>query len=71
VQFFFTGDDTFRFNEEVFEVPETGFYTTDANTDYAIRFPDEAKKESPDKPFFPYIAYNVPHYPLQAPKKRC
>ena len=66
---FFTGDDTFRLNEEKFEVPKTGFYTTDANTDYAIRFLDEAKKESPDKPFFLYIAYNAPHYPLQAPKE--
>ena len=66
---FFTGDDTFRFNEEKFEVPKKGFYTTDANTDYAIRFLDETHKESPDKPFFLYIAYNAPHYPLQAPKE--
>ena len=62
---FFTGDNTFRLDDEPFEVPKQGFYTTDANTDYAIRFLDEADR---DKPFFLYIAYNAPHYPLQAPR---
>lgn len=66
---FFTGDDTFRLNEEVFEVPKQGFYTTDANTDYAIQFLDEVHKSDPDKPFFLYIAFNAPHYPLQAPRE--
>lgn len=59
---FFTGDDTFRLNGEPFVVPETGFYTTDAKTDYALKFLDEAKAE--DKPFLLYLAYNAPHYPL-------
>ena len=64
---FFRGDDTFRLNGKPFKVPEKGFYTTDANTDYALTFLDEA--EGTDKPFFLYIAYNAPHYPLQAPKE--
>ncbi len=59
---FFTGDDTFRLDGKTFEVPEQGFYTTDANTDYAIEFLDEAKQA--EKPFFLYLAYNAPHYPL-------
>jgi len=63
---YFTGDKTFRLDEEPFEVPSEGFYTTDANTDYAIRFLEEASKK--DKPFFLYMAYNAPHYPLQAPR---
>ncbi|MFK7765789.1 MAG: arylsulfatase [Mariniblastus sp.] len=66
---FFWGDDTFRLNGEKFEVPKTGFYTTDANTDYAIKFLDKAHTATPDKPFFLYIAYNAPHYPLQAPEE--
>lgn len=66
---FFWGDDTFRINGEKFDVPKTGFYTTDANTDYAIEFLDQAHRKSPEKPFFLYIAYNAPHYPLQAPKE--
>lgn len=62
---FFTGDNTFRLDDEKFDVPAKGFYTTDANTDYAIEFLDEADK---DQPFFLYIAYNAPHYPLHAPE---
>ena len=63
---FFTGDETFRLNQEPFEIPEKGFYTTDANTDYALQFLDEADS---DRPFFLYVAYNAPHYPLQAPRE--
>jgi len=61
---FFRGDNSFRLGEEPFKVPAEGFYTTDANTDYAMQFLDEAARK--DKPFFLYIAYNAPHYPLQA-----
>jgi arylsulfatase len=63
---FFTGDNTFRLDEKPFKVPASGFYTTDADTDYAIQFLDDTKTT---KPFFLYIAYNAPHYPLQAPKE--
>ena len=63
---YFRGDDTFRLNDKKFEVPESGFYTTDAVTDYAIKFLNDSRNESPDKPFFLYVAYNAPHYPLQA-----
>ena len=41
------------------------WYTTDLWTDYGIRFIDEALAEK--KPFFLYLAYNAPHFPLQAP----
>ena len=44
--------------------PEKDFYTTDAFTDYAIGYLDEYKNE--DKPFFLYMAYNAPHYPMHA-----
>jgi arylsulfatase A-like enzyme len=64
---YFIGNNTFRLDEEPFKVPKKGFYTTDANTDYAIRFLDEASRK--DKPFFLYMAYNAPHYPLQAPRE--
>ena len=65
---FFTGDKTFRLDGKPFAVPKKGFYTTDAITDYSIRFVDEALREE-NKPFFLYVAYNAPHYPLQAPKE--
>ena len=64
---FFHGDNTFRLNGEVWNDFDDDFYTTDANVDYSIRFIDEALQQ--DKPFFHYIAFNAPHYPLQAPKE--
>jgi arylsulfatase len=65
------GDKTFRDGREVFDTfgKNTGeFYTTDAMTDYAIKYINEWEKED-DKPFALYIAYNAPHSPLQAPKE--
>ena len=41
------------------------FYTTDAFTDHAIRFIAEEKAEK-DRPFFLYLAYTSPHWPLHA-----
>ncbi|MGB2824418.1 MAG: arylsulfatase [Phycisphaerae bacterium] len=64
---FFLGDNTFRLNGEPFKVPRSGFYTTDAMTDHAVRFLDEAAGTG--KPFLLYLAYNAPHYPLQAPRE--
>lgn len=46
--------------------PEGEYYTTDAFTDQAIRFIQEQNDE---KPFFLYLAYNAPHWPLQAKKE--
>lgn len=40
------------------------FYTTDAYTSEAIKFLDNYKKGG--DPFLLYVAYNAPHYPLQA-----
>ncbi len=45
--------------------PEGEYYTTDAFTDNAIRMIKEQKDE---KPFFLYLAFNAPHWPLQAKK---
>ncbi|MBN2311042.1 MAG: arylsulfatase [Candidatus Hydrogenedentes bacterium] len=39
------------------------FYTTDAFTGHALRFIDE---QDDDAPFFLYLAYNAPHWPLNA-----
>tara|TARA_B100001123_G_scaffold439607_1_gene576810 strand:+ start:682 stop:2337 length:1656 start_codon:yes stop_codon:yes gene_type:complete len=66
---FFAGDNTFRMNGEVWNDFEKikDFYVTDANIDYSIEFLENALQE--DKPFFHYIAFNAPHYPLHAPKE--
>ena len=42
------------------------YYTTDAFTDYAIRFIGEEQAEKEKPPFFLYLAYNAPHWPIQA-----
>jgi arylsulfatase len=44
---------------------EGKFYATDAITDYALDFLADARRG--DKPFFMYLAYNAPHFPLHAP----
>jgi arylsulfatase len=43
------------------------FYATDAITDYALQFIGQARSAG-DDPYFLYLAYNAPHFPLQAPK---
>ncbi len=68
---YFIGDNTFRLNGQKWEVPETingrPFYTTHAVADFAIDFLEEATNSN--KPFLLYVAFNAPHYPLQAPEK--
>jgi len=66
---FFKGDKTFRLNGKPWSDFGDDFYTTDANIDFATRFLDESIKETPDKPFFLYIAHNAPHYPLHVRKE--
>ncbi len=68
---FFTGDGSFRLNGEPWPVPEKlngrPFYTTHAIGDFALDFLEEAT--ATDKPFLLYVAFNAPHYPLQAPEQ--
>ena len=64
---YFLGNKFFRLDHANFDVPSKGFYTTDAFTDYAINFISGARRDSPARPFFLYLAYNAPHAPLQAP----
>jgi len=42
------------------------FYYTDAITDNAVAFINEHFEETPDKPFFIYIAYTAAHWPMHA-----
>ena len=39
------------------------FYYTDAISDNAVRFLQQHDAESPDKPFFMYVAYTAAHWP--------
>jgi arylsulfatase len=41
-----------------------GFYSSDVFGDYSLDFLAEARKQK--KPFFQYLAFNAPHFPLHA-----
>lgn len=47
---------------------EGEFYATDAITYHALDFLDLAR-ETPDQPWFLYLAHPAPHFPLHAPKE--
>lgn len=66
---FFDPDHLIRLpaDREKREYPEGEFYATDAVTDYALDFLELAR-ETPEKPWFLYLAYHAPHFPLHAPK---
>ncbi|AQQ71019.1 Arylsulfatase [Limihaloglobus sulfuriphilus] len=51
------------------EVWENGRYLTELITERAVGYFNDLAKKSPDKPFFSYIAYTDPHYPMHAPGK--
>ncbi len=42
------------------------WYATDAYTDRAIGYIRELRESDPDKPFFLYLPYTAPHWPLHA-----
>jgi len=46
-------------------IPDKSFYATDTFTDWALEWLDE--KQDTEEPFFLYMAYNAPHWPLLAP----
>jgi len=46
---------------------EPGHYLTDAISDEMGGFIDEHFADTPDAPFFGYLAYTAPHWPLHAP----
>ncbi len=48
------------------EYAKDAFYSTDAFADYAIDFIGDGKS---GQPWFQYLAFNAPHFPLHAPEK--
>ena len=46
--------------------PKGVFYATDGVTDHAIDFLSQALRK--ERPWFLYLAFNAPHFPLHAPK---
>jgi arylsulfatase A-like enzyme len=46
--------------------PNSGYYTTRAIVDHAIRCLQEHAAKFPDRPFFHYLCFTAPHFPLHA-----
>lgn len=51
-------------NDKPYTPPKKGFYMTDAITEDAVHVLEDHSKS--DTPFFLYVAYTAPHWPLQA-----
>ena len=54
-------------DDDVWEPAKEGFYMTDAITDYAVDFLQGHFTNQKEQPFFTYLAYTAPHWPLHAP----
>lgn len=46
--------------------PCEDFYMTDATTDFAVDQVEKHQQTHPEQPFFLYVAYTAPHWPLHA-----
>lgn len=73
---YFIVDDNRKFNptdvrEDDKRLPpvqkDSGYYTETAFADHAIRYLKEHEEKYPTQPFFCYLAFTEPHFPLQAP----
>ena len=60
---------TLTLDNERIEPPSSGFYFTDEISDYAVQFITDHRRSNPRKPFFLYVAYTAPHFPLHALQK--
>ena len=55
-------------DEEPLPTPQGNYYYTDAISARAARYIAEHAQATPEKPFFLYVAYTAPHWPLHAPE---
>ncbi|MCU0749287.1 MAG: arylsulfatase [Akkermansiaceae bacterium] len=57
-------------DDRPFEPPASkDFFLTDYTASHAVECLQEHAREHGDKPFFHYIAFHAPHFPLQAPQE--
>lgn len=61
-----TGQPDIWMGKEPYKIPKD-FYSTDAFTDFAIEKIDRSVEN--ENPFFLYLSYNAPHFPLQVPQE--
>ncbi|MCQ6561416.1 arylsulfatase [Paenibacillus mendelii] len=65
---FYNPNTLTRGNENIEKeaIEDDQFFYTDAISDQAVSFIHSHAEEHPDKPFFQYVAYTAPHWPLHA-----
>jgi arylsulfatase len=56
----------YRENGKEINLPQKGFYSSDAFASRLINYLDETRGDG-SKPFFAYLAFTAPHWPLHAP----
>jgi arylsulfatase len=56
-------------DDQVMPESKSGYYSTTAITDHAISFLKDHRQNHDEDPFFLYVAYITPHFPLQAPQQ--
>lgn len=50
------------------QLPED-FYSTRTFTDKLLQYLGDREEEEKEKPFFAYLPFTAPHWPLQAPQE--
>ena len=56
-----------RDGERLPDVPaDRGLFQTSVTADHAVRWLQSHAEEHPDRPFFQYLAFHAPHFPLHA-----
>lgn len=59
---------TLTYNNDSISAPDSGYYYTNAISDSTISFLDKHFSDNSEKPFFFYVSFTSPHWPLHAPK---
>lgn len=57
----------FILEDSDYAIPKDGFYMTDAFTDHALEYLQTEKNRKDGAPFFLYLAYTAPHFPIHSP----
>jgi arylsulfatase len=59
--------DLLTLDEKFYQAPKETYFTDLIGT-YSARFVDRHYQDHPEDPFFMYVAYTAPHFPMQAPE---
>jgi arylsulfatase len=62
-------DNTYISAQDDPEYKPESYYFTDAISDNAVKYLREHREQTPDKPFFLYMAFTAAHWPMHAPEK--